>query len=80
MSEDNDGRSLADGAGRKVDPYKVERAHKRLDDHEQTHQQFDRRISMNENYRLQVQGALKVITFILGTAILGYIVDFLGFI
>lgn len=44
----------------------VERVERRLDEHEETHKQFDRRISTNENYRLQAQGALKVIALIIG--------------
>lgn len=45
---------------------KAERAHDRLDEHEDVHTQFDRRISRNENWRLQAQGALKTIMAILG--------------
>lgn len=46
---------------------KTERAHERLDDHEDVHEKFDRRISRNENWRLQAQGALKSILLILGS-------------
>jgi hypothetical protein len=46
---------------------KANRAHERLDEHESVHDQFDRRISRNENWRLQAQGALKAILLILGS-------------
>jgi hypothetical protein len=47
-------------------PEDVKYAHERLDEHEQVHDKFDRRISKNENYRLQAQGALKILALILG--------------
>jgi hypothetical protein len=53
----------------------VQRAHSRLDEHEDVHEQFDRRISTNENYRLQLQGALKAITFALGSGGLALLLD-----
>lgn len=44
-------------------------AHERLDDHEQTHEQFDRRISRNENWRLQAVGALKILALLIGSGL-----------
>lgn len=51
------------------------RIERRLDEHEEVHSQFDRRISKNENYRLQAQGALKVLALILGAGALSYVID-----
>lgn len=56
---------------------KANRAHDRLDEHEEVHEQFDRRIGRNENWRLQAQGALKVIIGILGAGGLAVIIDWL---
>lgn len=53
-------------------------AHERLDEHEDIHEQFDRRISKNENWRLQAQGALKVIMAILGAGVVGVMLDIVG--
>lgn len=58
--------------------HKAERAHERLDEHEVVHEQFDRRISKNENWRLQAQGALKIIGVILGTGAIGVVLDLAG--
>lgn len=58
---------MSDNEGDDYVAIKAERAHKRLDQHEKVHQQFDRRISKNENWRLQAQGALKAILLILGS-------------
>lgn len=67
----------ADSSGDRHAVRKARRAHERLDDHEEVHQQFDRRISRNENWRLQAQGALKVIIGILGAGGLAVIIDWL---
>lgn len=58
---------MSDNEGDDFVAIKAERAHERLDDHEQVHENFDRRISQNENWRLQAQGALKAILLILGS-------------
>lgn len=55
---------------------KAERAHERLDEHEDVHEQFDRRISRNENWRLQAQGALKAILLILGSGGIALALEF----
>jgi hypothetical protein len=55
--------------------YRVREAHDRLDDHEQSLDNHDRRISRNENWRLQAQGALKIIAVMLGAGALAYLVD-----
>lgn len=52
-------------------------AHERLDEHEEVHDQFDRRISRNENWRLQAQGALKAILLILGSGGLAIALEWL---
>lgn len=52
---------------------RVRRAHERLDDHAESLEHHDRRISRNENWRLQAQGALKIIAVILGTGVLTYL-------
>lgn len=65
---DNDGKSV------KV---KAERAHKRLNEHEEVHERFDRRIGRNENWRLQAQGALKAILLILGSGGLALALEWL---
>lgn len=57
--------------------HEVREAHNRLDDHEEVLDYHDRRITQNENWRLQAQGALKVITFILGLGGLAAILDWL---
>lgn len=44
----------------------AQQAHVRLDEHEEVHDHHDRRISKNENYRLQLQGALKFASVTLG--------------
>lgn len=63
-----------------VDEHKVREAHERLDDHAETHEQFDRRISRNENWRLQAQGALKVLALVAGSGVVGIGLDLIGFI
>lgn len=55
--------------------YRVREAHERLDDHEQSLDNHDRRISMNENWRLQAQGALKILAIVVGSGVLAYAVD-----
>lgn len=52
-------------------------AHARLDEHEEVHDHHDRRISRNENWRLQAQGALKFAAVALGAGGLGLLVDIL---
>lgn len=54
-----------------------EQLHNRLDEHERVHESFDRRISTNENWRLQAQGALKTLAFILGAGGLALLADLL---
>jgi hypothetical protein len=54
--------------------------HERLDDHEEVHQRFDRRISRNENWRLQAQGALKVLALVAGSGIVGLLADMAGIV
>lgn len=54
---------------------KTDRAHQRLDEYEEVHEQFDRRISRNENWRLQAQGALKILAVIVGAGGLAVVVD-----
>lgn len=54
---------------------RVERVEERLEDHEEVHQEFDRRITRNENWRLQAQGALKTIALILGAGGLAALAD-----
>lgn len=58
---------------------KARKAHNRLDDHEEALGQHDRRISRNENWRLQAQGALKVLAIILGAGGLAVFVDLVAF-
>lgn len=41
----------------------------RVDEHEEVLDKHHRRITRNENYRLQIQGALKFAAFILGTSL-----------
>lgn len=53
----------------------VESAHNRLDDHEEALEHHDRRITTNENWRLQAQGALKVIAIMLGAGGLAVLID-----
>lgn len=55
--------------------YRVDRAHQRLDEHADALEHHDRRISINENWRLQAQGALKVIALMLGGGVLAVIID-----
>lgn len=55
--------------------YRVEDAHQRLDEHAEALDHHDRRISTNENWRLQAQGALKIIAIILGAGGLGVLLD-----
>jgi hypothetical protein len=55
--------------------HKVERAHDRLDEHEEALDHHDRRISTNENWRIQAQGALKAILFILGSGGFAYAIS-----
>lgn len=45
----------------------TERLRHKLTEHEETHEHFDRRISRNEEWRLQMQGALKFAAFTLGS-------------
>lgn len=54
-----------------------DQVHSRLDTHEDILDKHDRRISTNENYRLQAQGALKVLAIILGAGGLAYVIDFI---
>lgn len=54
---------------------RVEDAHERLDEHEEALGNHDRRISRNENWRLQAQGALKTIALILGAGGLMVLID-----
>lgn len=54
---------------------KAEQAHQRLDEHEQIYEAHDRRISRNENWRLQLQGGLKVIIALLGTGAVATLVN-----
>lgn len=65
-------------SGDGFDEHRIERAHERLNEHEQTHQQFDRRISRNENWRLQAQGALKILAIVVGSGIIGVALDIAG--
>lgn len=60
--------------------HRIERAHERLEEHEQTHEQFDRRISRNENWRLQAQGALKILAIVVGSGVIGIGLDVVGII
>jgi len=39
----------------------------RVSRHEEVHETFDRRISRNEEWRLQIQGALKFAAFAVGS-------------
>lgn len=57
------------------DEFRVERAHKRLDEHAESLEHHDRRISRNENWRLQAQGALKVLALILGGGALTFVIQ-----
>lgn len=57
---------------------KAEHAHERLDEHAEVHEKFDRRISKNENWRLQAQGALKFAAVALGAGGIGIILDLAG--
>jgi hypothetical protein len=70
MSVDDEPRNGAQHA-----VHKAERAHSRIDDHEEALDHHDRRISKNENWRLQAQGALKVIIGVLGAGGLAVILD-----
>lgn len=63
-----------------VDEQRVRRAHERLNEHEDVHEAFDRRISKNENYRLQLQGALKAVAMILGSGVLAWLADMAGLV
>ena len=45
---------------------KVERVRRKVESHEEALDHHDRRISRNENWRLQAQGALKIIALVLG--------------
>lgn len=60
--------------------YKAEKAHERLDEHEEVHDHHDRRISTNENWRLQAQGAFKVLAFLASIGALGYGLRAIGLI
>jgi hypothetical protein len=75
-----DEETARDGATVEMAKRRAERAHERLDDHAETHQQFDRRISTNENYRLQAMGALKILAILLGTGLVGYLLEIVGFL
>lgn len=55
----------------------AQQAHVRLDEHEEVHDHHDRRISTNENWRLQAQGALKFAAVALGAGGLGFLLDIL---
>lgn len=54
------------------------RVEQKLEDHEEALDHHDRRISTNENYRLQVQGALKVLTGLASMGALGYALSVIG--
>lgn len=54
---------------------KVKRLEQRVDDHEQTHEAFDRRITRNENWRLRAQGALQMLAILLGTGIIAVVLE-----
>lgn len=55
----------------------AQQAHERLDGHEESLDSHDRRISTNENWRLQAQGALKFAAVALGAGGLGLLLDIL---
>jgi len=48
---------------------------KQLEEYEGVHEKFDRRISRNENWRLQAQGGLKILALILGAGGLAVIFE-----
>lgn len=48
----------------------VERTYRQVKTHEEILERHDRRISQNENHRLQIQGALKFAAFVLGSGVL----------
>lgn len=52
--------------------------HTRLDDHEEQLQDHEQRITMNERWRLQAEGALKILAIALGTGVLGYLLTLAG--
>jgi len=54
---------------------KAEKAHERIDDHAEVLDHHDRRITRNENWRLQAQGALKIIAIIVGAGGLAVAVE-----
>lgn len=54
------------------------RVERKLEDHEEALDHHDRRISKNENYRLQTQGALKVLTALASMGALGYVLSIIG--
>lgn len=51
--------------------------HRRLEEHSEVHEAFDSRISRNEEWRLQMQGALKFAAFALGSGVVTAVVLFL---
>lgn len=51
--------------------------YRRLNEHEDVHESFDRRISRNEEWRLQMQGALKFAAFALGSGFVTAVALFL---
>jgi hypothetical protein len=55
-------------------------ARQRLDEHEEVHEHHDRRISTNENWRLQAQGAVKVLALIVGAGGVGYLANVAGLV
>jgi hypothetical protein len=57
----------------------AEDAHERLDEHEEVHDNFDRRISRNENWRLQAVGALKILGVLIGSGLAAAVVNALVF-
>lgn len=61
--------------------HRIERIKEKVERHEsEIHPQFDRRISRNENFRLQAQGALKVIAIMLGSGAVAWLLNAAGLI
>lgn len=50
---------------------RISQAEQQLQTHGEILESHDRRISLNENYRLQLQGALKFAAFALGSGAIG---------
>lgn len=55
-----------------------QRLERRVEEHEEALDHHDRRISKNENWRLQAQGALKILAITLGSGLLAYVADALA--